>query len=267
MNVNEVVDELMAKVERHCIEELGEHGGRNMAALARRGHMIAPTSDGDTPTGRCRLGGAALLEPGTVWPEIDGIPLSLLAVLDVDALAPWLGEELGASPGLLNFFHIQPYVDYEQFDGINPYDDPRSWRVVAARPESAVETAAPAPAYVFGQRPAWADPVIMLPGHEESVVDSLDLGPGNEHKFGVLEADDIYTTWPPGTEGYANGHRAFGWPWPQQGELTREGEVMLLQLGGDEEFEWGDGGLLYYMIPAEALRAGDFSQVRVQQGE
>jgi len=60
--------------------------------------------------------------------------------------------------------------------------------------------------------------------------------------------------------------RGFGWPWPQQGNLTREGEVLLLQLSSDEELEWGDGGLLYYMIAAEALRAGDFSQVRVEQG-
>lgn len=66
------------------------------------------------------------LEPGTSWPEVDGIPLSLLAVLDVDALASWLGAELPASPGLLNFFHIQPYLDYEQYDGTNPFADPRS---------------------------------------------------------------------------------------------------------------------------------------------
>lgn len=238
-----------------------------MAALARRGHLITPISDGGPPTGRCRLGGTALLDPGTHWPEVDGIPLSLLAVLDVDALAPWLGEELHTSPGLLNFFHVQPYLDYEQYDGINPFDDPRAWRVIAAKPERAVETPAPASAFVFDQRPAWADPIITLPGHEESVVGSLDLGPGYEQRNSVVEAYDIHTTWPPGTDGYADGHRAFGWPWPQQGALTGEDEVLLLQLSSDDEFQWGDGGLLYYMITAEALRAGDFSQVRVQQGE
>lgn len=261
------VHEMLAKVERHCVEVLGEHGGRNMAKLARRGHLISPTSDGGPPTGRCRLGGTALLEPGTPWPEVGGVPLSLLAVLDVDALAPWLGEELHASPGLLNFFHVQPYVDGEQYDGVDPFDDPRAWRVIAAAPERAVEKPAPEPAFVFDQRSAGAEPVITLPGHEESVVGSLDLGPGNEHRFAVVEAYDIHTTWPPGTDGHASGHRAFGWPWPQQGALTEEGDVLLLQLCSDEEFQWGDGGMLYYLIPAEALRAGDFSQVRVEQGE
>lgn len=43
--------------------------------------------------------------------------------------------------------------------------------------------------------------------------------------------------------------------------------MLLLQLASDDEFERGDGGQLYYLISAEALRAGDFSQVRVHQGE
>ncbi|MCP2168637.1 DUF1963 domain-containing protein [Goodfellowiella coeruleoviolacea] len=192
--MNDATD-LVAEIERHCAEVLGQHGGRNMAALARRGHLIVPADAGEQGTGRCRLGGAALLEPGTRWPEVDGIPLSLLAVLDVDALACWLGAELPASPGLLNFFHIQPYLDHEQYDGVNPFTDPRSWRVIAARPEHAVETPAPA------------------------------------------------------------------------GHLTRAGEVLLRQLTSDDEFEWGDGGQLYYLISAEALRAGDFSRVRVHRGE
>ncbi|WP_405679516.1 DUF1963 domain-containing protein [Streptomyces sp. NBC_01511] len=178
-----------------------------------------------------------------------------------------MGDQLRTSPGLLNFFHIQPYVDYEQYEGINPFSDARSWRVIAADPEKAVETPAPTPAYVFDQLPAQADPVITLPGHEESVVGSLDLGPGNEHRIPVVEAADIHTTWPPGTDGYAHGHRAFGWPYPQQGNLTGKDEILLLQLSGGGGFEWGDGGLMYYLIPAEALHAGDFSQVRVQRGE
>ncbi|MFI8461941.1 hypothetical protein [Kitasatospora sp. NPDC085464] len=41
--------------------------------------------------GRSRLGGDALLEPGVPWPALEGVPLSLHAVLDIDALAGWSG--------------------------------------------------------------------------------------------------------------------------------------------------------------------------------
>jgi hypothetical protein len=59
--------------------------------------------------GRCRLGGPALLDPGTAWPQASGFPLSLHAilnaVLDVGALVGWLGNALPTlCPGLLNFF-------------------------------------------------------------------------------------------------------------------------------------------------------------------
>lgn len=59
---------VVAEIERHCTAVLGQHGGRNMAALARRGHLIVPAGVGEPGTGRCHLGGAALLEPGTSWP-------------------------------------------------------------------------------------------------------------------------------------------------------------------------------------------------------
>lgn len=239
--------------------------------------MIAPVGAGDTPTGVCRLGGAALLEPDTPWPEIDGVPLSLLAVLDVGALGSWAGGELGTGTGLLNFFHVLPYVDREQDDGIDAFNDPRAWRVVPAGTERAVETSAPAAAYVFGHRPAWTDPVLTLPAHEESVVASLDLGPGTSHRFPTVEAYDIRTTWPTGADDRAHGHRAFGWPSrgcraggrPERGRRSRTGgeEVQLLELGSDEEFQWGDGGILHYLVPAEELGAGDFSRVRVEYSE
>lgn len=62
-----------------------------------------------------------------------------------------------------------------------------------------------------------------------------------------------------------DGHRrAFGWPWPLQGGFMRDDEVHLLQLDSDGQWRFGDFGLLYFLIPADTLRAGDFSQVRVE---
>jgi hypothetical protein len=45
------------------------------------------------------------LAPGTPWPETrEGFPLSLVAVLDTDELAPWLGDQLPTRLGLVNVF-------------------------------------------------------------------------------------------------------------------------------------------------------------------
>ncbi|WP_200827361.1 YwqG family protein [Thermomonospora echinospora] len=251
----------MAEIERHCVEVLGEHGGAEMAALVRRGHALVPVGDGEAPAGRSRLGGAALLESGTPWPEVEGIPLSLLAVLDTDALARWLGAELPVRPGLLNFFFLEPDLPYEEYRHLDFLGDERCRRVIAADPAFAVETSVPAPATVFDERPVTARPLLTLPGNEESVVASLDLGPGNEDKWPVMEAYNIRTTWP--SDAQQEGHRAFGWPWPFQSPVMEEDEVHLLQLDSDDHFQWGDMGVLYFTIPADALRKGDFGQVRI----
>lgn len=62
--------------------------------------------------------------------------------------------------------------------------------------------------------------------------------------------------------GHPHHHRAFGWPWPLQYGFTRDDEIHLLQLDSDDQWQFGDVGMLYFVIPADALRAGDFSQVR-----
>lgn len=254
------VSQVMTEIERHCVEVLGEYGGPGMAALVRRGYTIAPAGDGAVPAGRSRLGGAALLEPGTPWPRVEGVPLSLLAVLDTDTMAPWLGEELPTRPGLLNFFHLEPDLPYEEYGHIDQFGDGYCRRVIAADPKLAAETPAPAPATVFDQRPVSARPVLTLPGCEEPVVGSLDLGPGNEDRWPVIEAAGIRTTWPSDVE-EEGGHRAFGWPWPLAGAVMDDDEVLLLQLDTDDQFQWGEAGVLYFTMPADALRAGDFSQV------
>ncbi|MEU6711670.1 DUF1963 domain-containing protein [Nonomuraea sp. NPDC046802] len=66
--------------------------------MARPEFGLTAAQEGRPPTGRCRFGGSALLEPGTSWPDFNGIPLSLFVVLDTD--------ELPVRPGLLNFFYL-----------------------------------------------------------------------------------------------------------------------------------------------------------------
>ncbi|KOX03651.1 hypothetical protein ADK65_06850, partial [Streptomyces sp. NRRL B-1140] len=73
--------------------------GRQFAAMARRGFRLVPATGEAQVTGRCRLGGPALLDPGPALPELSGVPLSLHPVLDTDALAPRLGPHLGEGAG------------------------------------------------------------------------------------------------------------------------------------------------------------------------
>ncbi|NBE53498.1 hypothetical protein [Streptomyces boluensis] len=62
--------------------------------------------------------------------------------------------------------------------------DRAAWRVIAAQPETAVERPAPASAFVFDQRSAWAEPVILLDrfvglaygGHAVTYVPELAAG-------------------------------------------------------------------------------------------
>ncbi|WP_220039762.1 DUF1963 domain-containing protein [Nonomuraea aridisoli] len=213
-------------------------------------------------TGRCRLGGPALLEPGSPWPELGGVPLSPYAVLDTDVLAPWLGDDLPTRPGLLNFFFLDPDLPYEEYRKLDAHA-PEAWRVIPADPVRAVETAAPGPARSHPATPVHAAGVVMLPDSWD--VDDGDVEFDESAYWGaaalMLEKMD-------GLDGNtAGGHRAFGWPdTSYASQVTRRDAdgpaIHLLQLAEDAElgWGWGDAGTMYFTIPAKAFAAGDFSQ-------
>ncbi|MGW4378697.1 DUF1963 domain-containing protein [Kitasatospora sp. NPDC004531] len=251
-----------AELRRVCTERLGAEAGPQFAALARRGFRLDPAT-GDAPaTGRCRLGGPALLDPGTPWPELDGVPLSLLAVLDTDALAPWLGGELPVRPGLLNFFQLDPDVPYEEYAKLDT-SSPLMYRVLPADPARAVETPAPAPANRYPARAVRAVGTVMLPDCWD--VEDHDVDFDRDAHWGATELVLL------ALDGYdgntADQHRAFGWPDTSHTSAVtaRDADgpaVHLLQLSGDAElgWGWGDAGTLYFTIPAAAFAAGDFSR-------
>ncbi|MEU6510126.1 DUF1963 domain-containing protein [Streptomyces sp. NPDC046942] len=249
-------------MRRTCADRLGEKAGRQFAAMARRGFRLEPATAGTEPTGRCRLGGPALLEPGTAWPEIDGVPLSAHAVLDTDALAPWLAAELPTRPGLLNFFHLDPDVPYERYRLLDS-SGPEACRVIPAAATRAVERAAPEPARSYPVRPLRATEVTMLPDCWDIEDADVDFDP-DEH-WGA--ASLILTAMGDIDGNTAGRHRAFGWPDTSYGSrVTRRDSdspaVHLLQLAQDAElgWGWGDAGTLYFSIPAKAFVAGDFSK-------
>ncbi|MFF3565095.1 DUF1963 domain-containing protein [Streptomyces sp. NPDC002574] len=253
-------------MSRVCTERLGETSGRRFAAMARRGFRLVRATGDARATGRCRLGGTALLEPGTPWPAHHGIPLSLHAVRDTDALAGWLGDELPVRPGLLNFFHPDPDLPYDAFRA-RDLSGPGAGRVLPADPARAVATTAPEPARSYPAVPLHAAGVSMLPDCWD--VEDGDVEFDRDRHWGaaslVLDAmGDL-------DGNTAGSHRAFGWPDTSytMRVTSRDADgpaVHLLQLAEEADLGWGrgDAGTLYFTIPVEAWRAGAFGKAVAQ---
>ncbi|PJN25488.1 DUF1963 domain-containing protein [Kitasatospora sp. CB02891] len=251
-----------ADMYRACTERLGERSGPQFAAMARRGFRLESSTGAVPATGRCRLGGPALLAPGTRWPDVDGVPLSLLAVLDADALASRLDCELPAQPGLLNFFYLDPDVPYEEYRKLDT-SSPRVCRVIPADPARAVETAAPEPARSYPARSVHAVESTMLPDCWDVEDDDVEFDPTAHWGAASL----ILTELGDFDGNTAGRHCAFGWPDTSYASpvTPRDADgpaVHLLQLAEDVElgWGWGDGGTVYFTIPAKAFAAGDFSK-------
>ncbi|MFF8992204.1 DUF1963 domain-containing protein [Streptomyces sp. NPDC014983] len=265
-----------ADVRRVCVERLGEKAGRQFAAMARRGFRLVRATDdhrttgagptGLGPTGRCRLGGPALLEPGTPWPEHGGVPLSLHAVLDTDALAPWPAGELPVRPGLLNFFHLDPELAYDDLRRLDPAG-PGACRVIPADPAAAIEATAPGPARSYPATPVHAAEVTMLPDCWDVEDEDVEFDRNVHWGAASLILDALGDL-----DGNTGGsHCAFGWPdtsytlrvSPRDGAGPA---VHLLQLAADADlgWGWGDAGTLYFTIPVKALANGDFHKATAQ---
>lgn len=261
----------LAALRNFCAERLGADLADRVVRLARPGFALTEAAPGQA-AGHSRFGGRAMLEPGTAWPTCEDLPLSLLAVLDADALAPWLGDLLPPNTGLLNFFYLDQESEqsHPAACNVNVFSAQairQAVRVIAARSAHAVETDPPARSSVFAPVAWAARPGFAFPDAEDPAWDTLDLADEidyqalDEHKYalstqpiapGMLVCEDM----------------AFGRPiFPTGGSsMLPKGEDPnryhhLLQLC--DEHEWrlgGDGGWMHWSIPTEALNAGDFSQ-------
>lgn len=252
-----------------CAERLGADLAARLVGLARPGFALTEAAPGKG-AGQSRFGGRALLEPGTPWPACEGFPLSLFAVIDTDALAPWLDSLLPTGTGLLNFFHLD--CESEQADpashelAYQRFDDPRLGRVIAARSAYAVETSPPDRSSVFTPVAWAAEPGFAFPDTFDPAWDTLDLGPDVDdmaRDVPEMYITEQFTDWPP-PGSIRSEDFAFGYPVFPTGGASGPHEARyhhLLQRSGNDEWRiGGDGGWMHWSIPTEALRAGDFGQ-------
>ncbi|WP_326808087.1 MULTISPECIES: DUF1963 domain-containing protein [unclassified Streptomyces] len=269
-------DGMPSALREVCAERLGADLAARCLTLARPGFALTEARPGQA-AGHSRFGGLALLEPGTPWPSCEGFPLSLLAVLDTDALHPWLGGLVPVGTGLLNFFALDSDSELSDPAALElsvqaGYDDPRCGRVIAARADAAVETEPPARASDFTPTPWTATPGFVLPDTWDPAWDTLDPGPDVEGigraMLGMHVRNQLAEGPPPPGLLDAEGHLAFGRPLFPTGSspvLPDDEDPNtyhhLLQL--DSQNEWyigGDGGCMHWSIPTEALRDGDFTR-------
>ncbi len=253
---------------------------RDVAALAAP--LAAPAvhivkTDGPS---RSHFGGVPNLPPGLDWPERKGTRLGFLARLSLAELChahpiDWLPHD-----GALLFF----YDIHEQPWGFDPKD--RGGAVVLSLPDlpdpvSQPDARARGHESALPHRNAAFRRIDTMPSMERDAAGALKLTDRESDLYGDL-ADAVFQREPK--------HQVAGFPAPVQGDgmelecqLVSNGLYcgdeagyadprvgplkagaanwrLLLQFDTDDDLGvmWGDGGVLYYWVEAQAARAGRF---------
>jgi hypothetical protein len=271
-----------------------------LAALARPSLRLEATDD-DARLGGSRLGGAPDFPADLPWPRPgwSDEPMSFIAQLDLSRFPDDVWP--GPAKGLLSFFCARSSAH----GGV---DSPGSACVVHIAPDVAIERREPppelAPELVLRALAVEARPELTLPTIGVGAPRALDeLGFGwdgdreddyeqyveLQHRLAEEQGFARYTT----QGGWAPRHRLLGWPrqiqddvFPSLAHMSLEAEgapsgraeaaahaadlELLLQVETDRRLEtdFGDGGSLYFALPARDLAGGRFgaTQAIVQSG-
>lgn len=269
------LDVLQERLAALCRQHLAPEGAALVESSARPAIGLHHT---DRPT-RSHLGGVALLDDADGWPRRGDRPLSLVAVLDLAELAPFVTDLALPSEGVINFF----YDCVERPWGFEPVDR-GGWRLVPADPSTARPVPTPDGADVFVSIGLDPRQTLTIPAFEESAVASLLPPPGDTSAAAdaFLDALDALEDGWRELRGLAGGvpdHQVGGWPGLIQNPIWRECAVvsrglslgqgtdwkrveesmdaadtdawrLLLQLDSDEGagWRWGDVGRIYYAV-------------------
>ena len=227
-----------------------------------------------TPS-RSHFGGVPNLPSGVAWPERAGARLAFLARLSLPELRrahpiDWLPPD-----GALLFFYD---VDGQPW-GFDPKDR-GGWAVLHVPDLADPISAAGGGAGVPHHNAAFCR-IGVLPSFERKVVEDLKLS-DKESDLYAERSDAIFGGQPQ--------HQVGGYPSPIQGDdMEREAQLashgiycgderhstdsrvpsltpgaanwrLLLQFDSDDDLDlmWGDGGLLYFWVEADAARNGRF---------
>lgn len=266
---------------------LGAGAAQALAQLALPAIAIQSTPQANasaTALGTSRLGGAPDLPAGATWPEYQGMPLSFIAQVRLEEVAPYDVGHLLPPAGMVWFF----YDAQQQTFG----DDPRSrgaWQVTYAPTSAGLQPAA-FPAALPTQ--ARFSPCALT----FSTVLSLPQDPSAEQPPVALSGPDqkayetFLASYPVPTPHGAPQDQLLGYPTTLQDDMRMECQLaahglpvdgsapataslasgapnwqLLFQVDSDTRagMRWADAGMLYYWIERDALRARSFGNTWV----
>lgn len=253
---------------------LGKHATA-LAALCRTGIELTPRSDG-TAASRSHLGGVPDLPPGAVWPHRRGHAMTLLAQIDLTEATRCDDDQLLPSAGLLQIF-----ADLTSGTGWDDAAHGPGLLVMTQPPDTRELVATPPPtgAEAFPRRAVSTSVDLSLPPLDSPFyrdLTNLDLtgsdptAPSAEFAAFVEFLDEFH---PPLDDDDRPRHRLLGYADPLQNDpweqcATAEPDVppaqwqLLAQIDSEPDAQLGDNGLVYVLIPRDALSAGDFTRAR-----
>jgi uncharacterized protein (TIGR02996 family) len=209
------------------------------------------TADKKIPVGASKLGGLPDLPIGVVWPTHDDEPLSFLGQFNFAELSQSVVCRELPTAGWLSVFCM-----YSDEDGND--DFPKgTWQMLHFPAGANLTRAASGPETTFRSGRLTFTETLTLP--EESSPYRKEIGLGKDE-----EAWDEYQEH---VAGFRGGHQILGYPGSiQSSVLDKKTERHLLTIGqdGTTQWEWGDGGSLYFTLAEADLLAGRFDRVRLE---
>lgn len=253
-----------------------------LATLEATRLITQSADDASLSLGVTKIGGEPDLPSGTLWPTWKDSPLSFVAQLNLEEL-----NRISQTPlpprGLLSFF----YDAEQQTWGFDP-KDLGSWRVIYSSDLSSL------------QRFNWPDALTSNAHYDPCKVDfvkTLTLAPYESLiverlHLSVEDADAYGDVWGESQEELEGPrHQVFGHPYPIQGEMQLECQLvshgiycgdsdgyddprsaalekgaedwrLLLQIDSDDNagMMWGDTGIIYFWIQKQALEREEFEK-------
>ena len=253
---------------------LGEHADA-LVGLRRTGIDLIPGS-AESGTGLTFLGGLPDLASDVAWPCRGDHAMTFLAQIDLAEVSRCDDDRLLPSDGLLQIFADLtsgvPWHDTAHGPGV---------LVMAPPPDTREFGTAPAPAgvEVFPRRTVIPAVNLSLPPLDSPFyhdLTDLDLAgrdpadPGAQFAAFIGFLNEFH---PPLDDDDRPQHRLLGYADPLQGDPWEQCAIaepqvpatqwqLLAQIDSEPDALLGDRGLIYLLVPTDALRTGDFTKVR-----
>jgi predicted DNA-binding protein (MmcQ/YjbR family) len=234
----------------------------------------APVEASALSLGQSRIGGVPDLPLGWAYPTFDGKPLAFLAQINLEELPRAFPEKPLPSTGILYFFSAFGW----QLANGDPHPD-LPWergaeagfsQVLHFSGSTAVLNRHPHPPGMKMFKPAVVrfEEMLSLPRAADDERDpALKDARWSEAEFGRF--DDLYFAFDFVLKrklGAAPKHKLLGYADVIQAAVTQSDGRLLCQIDSDyhhldTDMMWGDGGMIYFTLPASDLADGNFARI------